>query len=173
MEGHPTLVAVPVDLMGSTVRMVSMHHVIEFCLCLCCNIVSLAVVVTESAPVLLEGPKDTVVDFYDSVTLGCIASGNPQPTIQWFKDSQLIAGESSQTYTIDSVDLPDRGLYSCTASNRLGSVSSDRVVVNIRGVQQYLVTTYVPASSPPFTGVDLAQSSQLREAELLFLLQVK
>lgn len=130
------------------------------------------VATTQSAPKLIQGPMDTVVNFYEQVTLVCMVSGSPQPTIQWYKDSQPINGENSQIFIINSMDLPDRGLYSCTATNSQGSVNSDSVVVNIRGVQQYLVSTYVPATSQPFNGVDFAQSAQLREAELFFLLQV-
>lgn len=134
--------------------------------------VLLTAVAAESAPTISQGPQDTVVDLYDEVSLVCMASGNPQPTIQWFKDGQMIMEENSQTLTISSIDLPDRGLYSCTATNTQGSATSERAVVNIRGIQQYLMAVYVPSTSQPFTGVDLAQSSQLREAELLFLLEV-
>ena len=63
-----------------------------------------------------------------------MATGNPQPTIAWYKNGRRIAREVSPLLVIEEVELSDRGVYHCTATNTLGNVNSTPAVINIIGV---------------------------------------
>lgn len=91
------------------------------------------------APEIAESTSDAVlVDLFESVTLSCEATGNPQPSIQWFKDGAALDGEVSTTYVIESVDLSTRGTYYCTATNSEGTATSNPVLVNFNGIGHVL-----------------------------------
>ena len=111
-------------------------------------------VVSEFLPKFILEPKNTFARRYSSVNLTCLVSGNPQPTIQWYKDGEVIKHEMSQYYVIESVDIADRGSYWCTASNSLGSITSNTALVNIHGIQQYLFSLYVPEETYEGFNVD-------------------
>ena len=108
-----------------------MHHKLTF--------LSLVVVSIAFPPELTEVPTDTIGQLYGRVTLTCIATGNPAPTITWFKDGQMLPSTDTNffQYTISELGLEERGFYHCEAANYVdGServVKSSEVVVNIEG----------------------------------------
>ena len=64
-----------------------------------------------------------------SVELRCIASGHPFPSYSWTRDGSSVIrnGVLSQENTvlrISAVNWQDEGLYTCSATNSFGSVSS-------------------------------------------------
>lgn len=71
------------------------------------------------------------------MTLNCVANGNPQPTIQWFKDDDLLTGEEGSFLNIKKLNLKTRGRYKCNASNALGRDECEPVIVKIRGEYCY------------------------------------
>ena len=85
-------------------------------------------------PVIIVSPVTTFLRLYQRLVLRCIATGNPQPTIAWYKDGRGIAREVSPLLVIEEVELSDRGVYHCTATNTLGNVNSTSAVINIIGV---------------------------------------
>ena len=87
-----------------------------------------------ASPRILIEPQTVSVNLYQSVSLKCIATGNPQPAIMWYKDGWRIAGEGSPLLVIQETELSDRGVYHCTATNTLGTVSSGPAVININGM---------------------------------------
>jgi len=91
-------------------------------------------ITTQLPPVIVVSPITTFLRLYQRLVLRCIATGNPQPTIAWFKDGRKIAGEVSLLLVIEEVELSDRGVYHCTATNTLGNVNSTPAVINIIGV---------------------------------------
>ena len=74
-----------------------------------------------SAPVLSSSLAVgvTVVASGSDVTLTCTATQSAV-TIKWFKDNNLITGQSSATYVLTSVDSSKEGTYTCQASNNAG-----------------------------------------------------
>ncbi len=74
----------------------------------------------------------TYKELYSQVILSCIAVGNPQPSIHWFRDNVEIAANTTQ-YVIKRLDLGSRGQYFCTATNKLGTTMSEEVYVKVRG----------------------------------------
>ena len=89
--------------------------------------------VNTSSPDIETGPQTIFAVLYQAVTLTCIATGNPQPTIAWYRDGSEIPGEGSPFLVIEEVELSDRGVYWCTAVNTEGSVSSFPAFVGVIG----------------------------------------
>ncbi|CAF1658466.1 unnamed protein product, partial [Adineta ricciae] len=52
----------------------------------------------------------------DQLIIPCVAFGNPQPMIKWFKDT-LDLKDTNSNLTLDSIDKTDHGIYVCQASN--------------------------------------------------------
>ena len=89
---------------------------------------------TDSGPpVIVAGTLTLFVLPFTPAVLACTVNGTPQPVITWFKDGILIPREGSQTLVIPEAGLSDRGLYYCSATNSLGTVSSPPVYLNIIG----------------------------------------
>ena len=111
---------------------------------ICCFLsFDLAVTILE-APRIERGPQTTFAGIYSSVNLSCVVSGSPQPSVQWFKDNSPLSGQVYPFYFIQSVELDDRGVYHCEGVNSEGSVVSNPAVLNILGIQQYVVELFIP-----------------------------
>ena len=74
----------------------------------------------------------------------CLVSGSPQPMIQWYKDRSALPNEISELLVIESITLSNRGIYHCTATNSEGVVKSSSAVLNVAGIQQYIVPVLIP-----------------------------
>ena len=72
-------------------------------------------------------PRDLNASAGGNLTLGCIAIGQPEPNITWYKDGREIAGAvtikqqrmTSSSLTLLDVDSSDVGVYWCNATNFL------------------------------------------------------
>ena len=93
-------------------------------------------VIVPVAPEIVTPPDNITAPFHASVELRCIATGNPQPTILWYKDNvrlfDIVADPS--VLLIPPLDLDDRGFYFCEASNSAGREVSKPIIVNIEGI---------------------------------------
>ena len=67
------------------------------------------------------------------ITLLCVATGNPKPTIIWTKGSLVKQQTSITNLTISSAAKEDAGLYTCTARVTVPvlSVPSDNYQVTV------------------------------------------
>jgi hypothetical protein len=81
-----------------------------------------------------------------TASLDCFASGNPQPTIEWFKGSQAIVYDGTKyistktgileimnlhqegTLKILNSQIDDAGQYQCIATNRGGKIKKNITV---------------------------------------------
>ena len=102
------------------------------------SIVFVAVgVVVPVAPEIVTPPDNITAPFHGSVELSCIATGNPQPTILWYKDNRRLFDTAADPsiLPISQLDLVDRGFYFCEASNSAGRVISRTIIVNIEGTK--------------------------------------
>jgi hypothetical protein len=67
-----------------------------------------------------------------NVTFTCNASSNPSPTLAWFKDgiainqndTNILLSENKQIITIGKVERTDAGVYVCSATNSVKTVSA-------------------------------------------------
>ena len=77
----------------------------------------------------------------------CKISGSPSPTIAWFKDGQPIEAsnnisiqtdfDGTQTLLIKSIQLEDKGVYTCQATN-IGGTTEVKINVNVQQVKPSL-----------------------------------
>lgn len=119
---------------------------------------------TPTPPVLVTSPQDTVTSIFGQATFNCVASGYPQPNVQWFRDNTPLSGESSSVLIIRDVSLRDRGFYHCLASNTEGTVVSPQAVLNIEGIYQFVVPISLPLPIPtsgPFVAGEVPSSDVL------------
>lgn len=87
-------------------------------------------------PMFVEKPKDaTVAVGSDSqVTFSCKANGSPPPEIVWKKQgSQTVLPSTAGTLILSNVKPSYEGIYTCSAQNSEGNISSDaRLTVNCK-----------------------------------------
>ncbi|KAJ8037722.1 Hemicentin-1 [Holothuria leucospilota] len=80
-------------------------------------------------------PSDHTLEVGSNVTLHCEASGDPTPTLEWFKDDEeLILSDNVMLLTNFSLVITDlqkvnTGRYQCIASNIAGSSQATAVVM--------------------------------------------
>ena len=103
---------------------------------------------TPTAPVLTTPPQNLVVSLFGQANFSCVASGYPQPEIQWFKDGHLLSGETSSVLVIGVASLSDRAFYHCSATNSEGATISPLAVLNVQGIYQFTVPVLLPLLIP-------------------------
>jgi hypothetical protein len=75
-------------------------------------------------PWIIGTEKETTVqtNIGKSITLVCPVVGTPKPTIQWFKDDQLLQSfDFNDQYVLTNIKRNDQGVYRCLATNKAGS----------------------------------------------------
>jgi roundabout axon guidance receptor 2 len=105
-----------------------------------------AVISVGSLPRIVEDPINMTVARNEPITLGCKATGKPDPTIEWFRDGSLVrtAPYDPQSHRIllpdgslfflramQSKKEQDAGVYWCVASNELGAARSANATLEI------------------------------------------
>ena len=86
-----------------------------------------------SEPSIVEGPQTTFVRLYQPASFTCTVSGNPQPTIMWYKDGSELVGERLPQLLIAEVHLADRGAYHCVVFGQEGNITSNVAFLNVEG----------------------------------------
>ena len=90
-----------------------------------------------SPPEVLVSPQSLAVNEHQTVRVICSASGNPKAQISWRRENSTRGEKVSLNSTtgemvIHNVTFEDRGRYTCTATNLLGS-SQGFVEVYVKG----------------------------------------
>ncbi|XP_074042025.1 protogenin isoform X2 [Leptinotarsa decemlineata] len=95
------------------------------------------------APVFLplHNLSNNTFNLDEQMILYCAVMGWPTPTIQWFKDDDIMIGNSS-IFKISEVQEYHSGSYTCSASNILGHISQKYYV----NVHQKPFFRYTPVS---------------------------
>ncbi|HMP81865.1 MAG TPA: pectinesterase family protein, partial [Verrucomicrobiota bacterium] len=83
------------------------------------------------APNILTNPVGATVDTGDPVTLSVVATGIPDPTYQWLKNSTNLDGQTGSTLNIASAQVSDAGDYSVIVTTSAGAVPSATATVNV------------------------------------------
>lgn len=56
-----------------------------------------------------------------SINLICLTIGTPKPTLQWFKNDQLLRSfDIDEQYVLTNIQTIDEGIYRCVALNKAG-----------------------------------------------------
>lgn len=85
--------------------------------------------------VIVKAQPDLVVNEDTLLTLVCSALSHPPVTsVTWMKmtDGKSAIVNRSPSFTLNPVTPSDRGLYSCEASNEIGSRKSQPVEVKVK-----------------------------------------
>ena len=91
-------------------------------------------------PEITQPPRNTSGNLYSTVNLTCRATGNPIPTILWYKDDMLILNDNNNPSVLmfTELSLNDRGFYHCEAKSiirgRIISVNSSSIILTISGI---------------------------------------
>jgi hypothetical protein len=83
------------------------------------------------SPAITSQPESATVISGGMVTFTTAVSGTPAPTLQWRKNGEAIAGETSASYQIDAVGLSDAADYDVVATNVAGSVTSNAAALTV------------------------------------------
>lgn len=82
-------------------------------------------IVSNAAPVITSSPIGRTVNAGDIVMFIVLVTGNPMPTIHWFKDGKPISGATSNLLAIYGASTADAGIYTVVATNVFGTATSD------------------------------------------------
>lgn len=88
----------------------------------------------ESKPSVQKPLQDITSELEKTVTLSCIFSGRPAPTVKWTKDRKVIESETMtyenyvSKYTFTTTEETE-GEYTCIAENKLGKVDTSCHVI--------------------------------------------
>ncbi|XP_049752935.1 hemicentin-2 isoform X2 [Elephas maximus indicus] len=80
--------------------------------------------VHEPPSVDIIGGENITAPFLQPVTLQCIGTGVPAPSLRWWKDGMALAALGGNLQ-IEKVDLRDEGVYTCVATNLAGENKRD------------------------------------------------
>ena len=103
---------------------------------------SIIVVTVYILPKITQQPTNTSGNLYSIINLTCRATGDPIPTILWYKDNLLIPNDNNDpsVLTFFELNLKDRGFYHCQARSLIRgkfiSVNSSQVILNITGINK-------------------------------------
>ena len=114
-----------------------------------------AAATTNTAPMLTTGPETGYAPLFGIASFNCVASGSPQPRIQWFRNGSPLDGEMCPVLMVNGVSLSDRGFYHCTATNTQGTVTSPAAALHVNDTRQITVPVLITKpGSGPFQGLE-------------------
>lgn len=83
-----------------------------------------AIVAVRTSPVFITMPQPRTVDAGANVTFTVVVAGTPPPTLQWYKDETVLAGQTATTLVLSQVQPTDAGMYTVKGTNPAGSATS-------------------------------------------------
>ena len=95
-----------------------------------------------TSPQFTAVPSDLIVAGGQTATLQCGVSGEPPPSVAWFREGggevtsggRYTVSSTSGELTVSGVELSDEGSYYCVASNTVGSVRSLSASLQLAGM---------------------------------------
>lgn len=111
------------------------------------------VTVTPATPITI-GPAPTARTLHEgqSATIHFGVSGSSPIRFQWLKNGTPISGATYSTYTISNAKLSDGALYSVTATNAAGSVTSAGASVSVIPATRPAITRQPTGGTVPYAG---------------------
>lgn len=90
-----------------------------------------ATLTVRAAPVITVAPGNQTVFAGDRVTFAVEVTGYPAPTFQWRRNGTVLPGATAATLTLASALAADAGGYTVTATNALGSATSEPATLTV------------------------------------------
>lgn len=110
----------------------------------------------QTAPSITTQPTAATVTVGSAASFTVVASGD-NLKYQWYKDSALISGATSATYSISAAATTDAGSYYVIVSNSAGSVTSNTVTLTVNTITAPTITTQ-PSSTVVTVGSSASMS---------------
>ncbi|XP_053372877.1 roundabout homolog 1-like [Mercenaria mercenaria] len=134
--------------------------------------------VVYSSPSFLVSPRDQVVARGRTVSLQCVAKGNPPPTVFWSKESQenlMFPNRDSGHYSvaedgtlrIEAVNDSDAGVYVCEALNTRGAAYAS-AKVEVKAESAFILPAH-DSRPPPI--IKIGPQNQTLHVDSVALLQ--
>ena len=113
------------------------------------------------APAFTTQPATQTVTAGTNVTFSAAASGTPTPTLQWFKDSVAINGQTTATLTLTAVQASAAGSYTVVATNSAApsGVSSTAATLTVNPAPVAPAFTTQPATQTVTAGTNVTFTS--------------
>ena len=83
------------------------------------------------SPLITAQPQSRSVTTGGQAQFTVTASGNPEPTYQWYFNGTAINNATSSTLTIASAQAANAGDYTVVVSNALGSITSEKATLTV------------------------------------------
>lgn len=124
-----------------------------------------AQLLVTAPPIWVKEPFDQQIELGSTVSLDCLATGNPVPTVSWSKLNKILDGQDNYvlilpdsrikqfrngTLALSDIRKDDEGHYRCLVSSEVGQNISKMIVVSV----------YVPARFEEKFGVVTAQKGE-------------
>lgn len=95
----------------------------------------IAVLDVQYAPEIATQPSDTAVGVGGSATFTVAVSANPAATIQWFRGTEALSGETNSTLTVSGLTLKDSGsTFHAVATSSIDTVTSSTATLTVREI---------------------------------------
>jgi len=114
---------------------------------------TLTVNTNPSMPAFTAQPTSQSVASGGTVTFSAAASGNPEPTYQWYQNGIALSGATDPNLLISAAGNANAGTYYCVATNASGSAQSNLVALTV-------ANTSVPVIAAASFGNSIALSSR-------------
>jgi pectate lyase len=111
----------------------------------------LSVNTNPAAPVFVTQPASQVVSVGSTASFTAVAAGTAPISYQWNRNGTTIPGATSSTLTLTNAQTTNDGSYTVTASNSVGSVTSDAAILT--------VITALPVVNTAFNLVGFGQAT--------------
>lgn len=108
-------------------------------------------------------PVDPELTYGDTVTLEVWAEGIGDLSYQWYKDGNILDGETTETFTIETVLLETAGTYSCEVTSDLSDTDVHLLCESVLNVLK--ATPRLSIQANPESGAPYAEAGIILTAE--------
>jgi len=103
---------------------------------------STATLTVDFAPAITTQPSNQTVNPGQTATFSLVATGNPAPAYQWYKNGASIGSATASSYTTPATTLLDNGTsFYCEVGNSVGSLSSSTATLTVSAGSAPAITT--------------------------------
>ena len=117
-------------------------------------------------PAFTTSPASRWIGVGQSTTLRVETSGIPAPALQWYRNNLPLEGKTGATLSIAAITPTDAGVYSATATNSMGSVSTVPIILGVSTTEkvigaamEFAADIFVPGNGNTFDQLLLTGSA--------------
>ncbi|XP_052767953.1 uncharacterized protein LOC128208430 [Mya arenaria] len=116
---------------NSAVTIERVNHLIESIVMNLENIFELNAFCSK-APEVLAPLRNHTLEIGQNHSLACNVTGEPFPTIWWFKDDKPLHEETNTILEITNATMADMAMYHCIAGNLVANLTFERVYITVK-----------------------------------------